>query len=131
MYYIYHIPGVKIGCSINPTKRVKSQKHTHFEILEQWEDKDVASMRERELQEKWGYRVDNISYSGVDYTKIGKLHTIPIIATNLKSGLQKEFHSLTECAKEIGIGVGRITHILSPKYKRKSTYGWTLSLIHI
>lgn len=63
MYFIYHIPGVKIGCSINPERRVRAQKFREFEILEEHLDKDVACIRERELQKKYGYAIDRNSYN--------------------------------------------------------------------
>jgi len=63
MFYIYHIPGIKIGCSTQPDKRVQKQGYTQFEIIEQWEDIHTASKREMELQKEWGYRVDNTPYS--------------------------------------------------------------------
>jgi predicted RNA-binding Zn-ribbon protein involved in translation (DUF1610 family) len=62
MYYIYHIPGVKIGCSINPKQRVKRKGYTEYEILEQWDNIDKASEREIELQKQYGYQIDNILY---------------------------------------------------------------------
>ena len=126
-YYIYHIPGVKIGCTKRIERRMQVQKFTQWEILEEHTDIETAGIRERELQLQYGYRVDNIQYHKSNYIGIGKLNTIPIIATHIESGIQKEYNSLTECAKEIGIGIGRITHILSPKYKRKSSYGYTFT----
>jgi hypothetical protein len=63
MYYIYHIIGKKIGCSKNPNRRVNQQGYTEFEILEQHEDIDIASKRELELQEQYGYKVDFTTYS--------------------------------------------------------------------
>lgn len=62
MYYIYHIIGKKIGCSKNPERRVKQQGYTQFEILEQYEDINIASERELELQKQYGYKVDNTFY---------------------------------------------------------------------
>jgi hypothetical protein len=62
MYYIYHIIGVKIGCSNEPNRRVKQQGYDEFEILEQHQDIDIASEREKELQKQYGYRVDNSIY---------------------------------------------------------------------
>ena len=61
-YYIYHIKGVKIGCSVNPKNRVKRQGYTEFEILEEHTDIDIAGIREMELQLQYGYRVDRVSY---------------------------------------------------------------------
>jgi hypothetical protein len=63
MYYIYHIPGVKIGCTNNLERRIKEQKFTDYELLEQHSDKFIASNSERKLQKQYGYRVDNIQYS--------------------------------------------------------------------
>lgn len=61
-YYIYHIPGVKIGCSSRPNTRVKNQGYTDFEILEKHTNIEDASKREIELQKKYGYNVDSVSY---------------------------------------------------------------------
>lgn len=63
MYYIYHISGVKIGCSTQPKKRVEKQGYSNFEILETHTDIDVASQREIELQKQYGYKMDNTLYS--------------------------------------------------------------------
>ena len=63
MYYIYHINGVKIGCSTQPEKRVKKQGYSDYEILETHTDIDIASQREIELQKEYGYKVDNTLYS--------------------------------------------------------------------
>jgi hypothetical protein len=63
MYYIYHIPGKKIGCSKNPNRRTKQQGAIEFEILEQHEDINIASEREIELQKQYGYNVDKTTYN--------------------------------------------------------------------
>ena len=64
MYYIYHIPGIKIGCTNNIERRVIKQQHTQdFEILEQYDDIDTASERERILIEEYGYQQDKRLYS--------------------------------------------------------------------
>jgi hypothetical protein len=70
-YYIYHILGVKIGCSNNPTKRVKSQGYSDFEIIEEHTDIIIASNREIELQLQYGYSRDNKPYyQTLEYQKI-------------------------------------------------------------
>jgi hypothetical protein len=63
MYYIYHIPGVKIGCTNNLQRRIREQGFSNYELLEQYSDKFTASNREKELQKKYGYRLDNITYN--------------------------------------------------------------------
>ncbi len=65
MYYIYHIPGVKIGCSTRPAERVAKQGYTQFDVLEVYSDINEASKREIELQEQYGYNKDHHLYSKV------------------------------------------------------------------
>ncbi len=62
MYYIYHIPGEKIGCTSNLEKRMSDQGFTEWEILETYEDGWIAGDREIELQKEYGYKVDTIHY---------------------------------------------------------------------
>ena len=62
MYYIYHIPGVKIGCAKNPKARIKRQGYTHFEILEEHSCIFEASRREIQLQKERGYPIDQKPY---------------------------------------------------------------------
>ena len=54
MFTLYHIPGVKIGCTKNLKRRMREQGFTEYEILETHTDIDIASKREIELQEKYG-----------------------------------------------------------------------------
>ena len=63
MYYIYHIPGVKIGCTNNIHRRLKTeQRVTDFQIIEEHNDIYTASDREIELQKQYGYKVDTVPY---------------------------------------------------------------------
>ena len=53
MYYIYHIDGVKVGCTKNPAKRIKSEQgYFKYEILDKTKDIDVASRLEFFWQDK-------------------------------------------------------------------------------
>jgi hypothetical protein len=61
-YYIYHIPGVKIGCTYNIKQRIMNYKHPNYEILETHIDIFIASDREQELQKQYGYKVDTVPY---------------------------------------------------------------------
>jgi hypothetical protein len=63
MYYIYHIQGVKIGCTNNLKRRIKEQGFDNYELLEEHLDKSIASTREKELQKKYGYRIDTLTYN--------------------------------------------------------------------
>jgi hypothetical protein len=61
-YYIYHIPGVKIGVSVEPKRRISNQGFTEYEILETHNCKYLVSYRERALQKEYGYPVDTTMY---------------------------------------------------------------------
>ena len=66
MYYLYHIPGKKIGVTCNLLKRVtKTQgyKESEYEIILQSNDIDYISDQERKLQKKFGYKVDVKPYN--------------------------------------------------------------------
>ena len=63
MYYIYHIAGIKIGCTNNLERRIREQGFNEYELLEQHADKFIASNREKELQKQYGYRLDTIPYN--------------------------------------------------------------------
>ena len=62
MYYIYHIPGIKIGCTDNVERRIEQQGYSNYEIIEQHFDIYDASNRELYLQKKYGYKIDKIPY---------------------------------------------------------------------
>ena len=62
MYYIYHIEGIKIGCSNTIKRRIREQGFNQYEILEKHNDIHIASKREIELQKEYGYKVDTTPY---------------------------------------------------------------------
>jgi hypothetical protein len=62
MYYIYHIEGIKIGCTTQPKKRTKEQGFKSYNILETYDDIYVASDREIKLQKQYGLPVDTTPY---------------------------------------------------------------------
>ena len=62
MHYIYHIPGIKIGVTINLELRMKQQGFTEWEVLEIHDDGWLAGDREIELQKQYGYPVDSTHY---------------------------------------------------------------------
>jgi NTP pyrophosphatase (non-canonical NTP hydrolase) len=68
MYYLYHIPGKKIGVTRNLNKRVtlmQGYKESEYEVLEQSEDIDYISNREIELQQSYGYKKDRTLYKNL------------------------------------------------------------------
>jgi NTP pyrophosphatase (non-canonical NTP hydrolase) len=73
MYYIYHIPGKKIGVTRNLKNRVtliQGYKEDEYEVLEQSDDIDYISDREIELQKSYGYKVDMKKYKNLKFNKM-------------------------------------------------------------
>ena len=62
MYYIYHIEGIKIGCTVDIPHRMREQGFTQWEILETHTDIYEVSDREIELQKQYGLPIDTIPY---------------------------------------------------------------------
>ena len=62
IYFIYHILGIKIGCTNQLEKRMSDQGFTEWEILEEHTDGWLAGDREIELQKEYGYKVDKCHY---------------------------------------------------------------------
>ena len=96
MYYMYHIPGKKIGVTRNLNTRVtliQGYKEGEYEVLEQSEDIDYISDREIELQKSYGYKVDRQKYNNL--IKLNKMKvnvtesttTFPVPKEKLKGRL--------------------------------------------
>jgi len=86
-YYLYHIPGKKIGVTRNLNSRVTEQQGyspDEYEVLDQSNDIDYISSRELELQKSYGYRVDRQKYKDLYINKI-KSNTMNINATEQTS----------------------------------------------
>ena len=76
MYYLYHIPGKKIGVTRNLNTRVtliQGYKEGEYEVLEQSDDIDYISDREIELQQSYGYKVDRQKYKNLYSQKSNKM----------------------------------------------------------
>tara|TARA_R100000935_G_scaffold57900_1_gene93130 strand:- start:2005 stop:2790 length:786 start_codon:yes stop_codon:yes gene_type:complete len=98
MYYLYHIPGKKIGVTRNLNTRVtliQGYKEGEYEVLEQSEDIDYISDREIELQKSYGYKVDlkkyknlnhNFNKMNINFTE--QTSTFPCPVNKLKGRLQ-------------------------------------------
>ena len=75
-YYIYHIPGKKIGMTCDLYNRVTEQQgyEPHeFEVLMSTEDIDLASLAERDFQKQFGYKVDRVPYNKLKCNKNMKM----------------------------------------------------------
>ena len=94
MYYLYHIPGKKIGVTRNLNNRVtliQGYKENEYEVLDQSEDIDYISDREIELQKSYGYKVDRKLYKNLfNKMKINptdQTSTFPVPLNKLKGHL--------------------------------------------
>ena len=96
MYYIYHIPGKKIGVTRNLNTRVtltQGYNPDEYEVLDQSDDIDYISEKEIELQKSYGYRVDRKKYN--ELVKLNKMNinvteqttTFPYPVKKLKGNL--------------------------------------------
>ena len=68
MYYLYHIPGKKIGVTRDLNNRVtliQGYKPGEYEVLDQSDDIDYISDKEIELQKSYGYKVDRKKYKNL------------------------------------------------------------------
>jgi NTP pyrophosphatase (non-canonical NTP hydrolase) len=92
-YYLYHIPGKKIGVTRNINKRVTQQQGYNLdeiEVLDQSTDIDYISSRELELQKSYGYRVDLKPYKQLFKMKVNateQTSTFPVPLNKLKGRL--------------------------------------------
>ena len=87
-YYLYHIPGKKIGVTRDLISRVVDQQGyslDEVEVLEQSTDIDYISDRELELQQSYGYRIDRQKYKDLYINKPKNQNKMYINATEQTS----------------------------------------------
>ena len=95
-YYIYHIPGKKIGVTRDLKYRVTQQQGyslDEYEVLDQSTDIDYISRQELELQKSYGYKVDLKPYNKLFKMKINateQTSTFPVPLNKLKGRLMDE-----------------------------------------
>jgi NTP pyrophosphatase (non-canonical NTP hydrolase) len=95
MYYLYHIPGKKIGVTRDLNTRVtlmQGYKKNEYEVLDQSDDIDYISNREIELQQSYGYRKDRTLYknlfkSNMNINPTEQTSTFPVPLNKLKGHL--------------------------------------------
>lgn len=78
-YYLYHIPGKKIGVTCNLNNRVtltQGYNPDEYEVLDQSEDIDYISEKEIELQKSYGYKIDRKKYN--ELVKLNKKMNINV-----------------------------------------------------
>ena len=95
MYYLYHIPGKKIGVTRDLNSRVTQQQGyaaDEYEVLLTSHDIDFISDKEIELQKSYGYKKDRILYknlfkSNMNINPTEQTSTFPVPASKLKGHL--------------------------------------------
>jgi NTP pyrophosphatase (non-canonical NTP hydrolase) len=86
LYYLYHIPGKKIGMTRNITNRIEIQqgyKPGEFQILESSYDKDFIESKEKHWQEWFGYKKDLNSYDKAKNSPINQFKSNKTMYTNV------------------------------------------------
>ena len=69
-YYLYHIPGKKVGVTTNLEERVHKQQGYYpgeYEIIEMSDDIDFISLGEQIMQKCYGYKVDEVPYNKLKF----------------------------------------------------------------
>ena len=86
-YYLYHIPGKKIGVTRDLKYRVEEQQgynEGEYEIILQTDDITIASELEIQYQKAFNYRVDETPYNKLKFNNKFKSPLIIIAKTPIK-----------------------------------------------
>ena len=94
-YYLYHIPGKKIGVTKSLARRVEQQQGYaphEYEIIDKSDDIDYISNREIFYQKLYGYRVDETLYKNLNSNNMRiniteQTTTFPVPLNKLKGQL--------------------------------------------
>ena len=124
-YKIYHIPGVKIGCTTNIQKRIieaQGYKPGEFEILFETDNVAEASKVERTLQKDLGYKVDRKLYKDLFKKTMNKHSSSPTTTTFKVSTKELDASFLADLKIETQYGT----------FKLDSTdkIDWVISNVH-
>ena len=94
-YYLYHIPGKKIGVTSDLENRVHKQQgyYPHeYEVIETSNDIDFISAAEQVMQKFYKYRLDEVPYNKLNFNKMKinvteQTTTFPVPVNKLKGRL--------------------------------------------
>jgi hypothetical protein len=145
MYYLYHIKGIKWGCTKNLQQRLKRQGYTIsdcFEVIT-IDNIDIASAKEKELNIEYGYNwQDTQNYKYVtkkwctlDASKKGaqnsaKATSIPILCFEYNTGkFISEFKSIRQASRELSMSHGNIVLILKNNIKQCNGYTFQYKVV--
>ena len=124
-YKIYHIPGVKIGCTTNVKKRVEEEqgyKPGEYDILYETDDIVEASEAERNLQKELKYKTDIKLYKDLFRKKMNK-HSSSQATTTFKispNNINAEF--LKDITLELSEGIYELNN--------EDYIDWILNNVH-
>ena len=124
-YKIYHIPGVKIGCTTNVKKRVEEEqgyKPGEYDILYETDDIVEASEAERNLQKELKYKTDIKLYKDLFRKKMNK-HSSSQATTTFKispNNIYAEF--LKDITLELSEGIYELNN--------EDYIDWILNNVH-
>jgi len=124
-YKIYHIPGVKIGCTTSIQRRIieaQGYKPGEFEILFETDNVAEASKVEQTLQKDLGYKVDRKLYKDL-FKKTMNKHTSSPTTTTFKTSI-KELNSEFLADLEIKTQYGTF------KLDSTDKIDWVISNVH-
>jgi len=86
-YYVYHIPGVKVGCTTNLQRRVTDQQgynSNEYEVLLETKNINEASIKEQVSQLEFGYKKDLKLYKNLFKKQRMKKHSSSPATTTFK-----------------------------------------------
>ena len=94
-YYLYHIPGKKVGVTTNLENRVHKQQGylpDEYDVIAESEDIEFISAVEQTMQKFYKYRVDEIPYNKLNFNKMKinvteQTTTFPVPVNKLKGQL--------------------------------------------
>ena len=85
-YYLYHIPGKKIGVTTDLKERVERQQgydKSEYQVIMSTTDIDLISKKEISLQKALGYRVDRQLYKDLHNNNFKQLNKMNINVTEM------------------------------------------------